>query len=215
MIEPTRPTQPDAPPRVNRILHFWNDGFSVDDGDLFPTANNPQNAAILEGIQQGRAPLSIMNVMPGQEVDVEIKQHSENYVRPKAKYKPFGGQGNRLGSPTPGDSSARSVPGAFPTSSSSATAVAAVKPQTKLDESQPTVSLRVQLSDGTRLPARFNTTNTIEDVYAFVRGARPGDASRPWTLMTTFPSKEFKDKSQVLGDIAEFKRGGVVVQRYT
>jgi hypothetical protein len=35
---------------------------------------------ILDGIRQGRAPLSIMNVQPGQEVDVELKQHEEKQL---------------------------------------------------------------------------------------------------------------------------------------
>ena len=43
----------------------------------------------------------------------------------------------------------------------------------ELDESQPTIQLRVQLGDGSRLPARFNATHTIGDVYAFVDRARP------------------------------------------
>jgi UBX domain-containing protein 1 len=32
--------------------------------------------------------------------------------------------------------------------------------------------------------------------------------------MTTFPSKELEDKSVVLGDMSDFKRGGVVVQKW-
>ena len=98
---PAAPQTRQSGERVHRILHFWNDGFSIDDGDLYPT-DDPRNASILDGIRNGRAPLSIMGVLPGQDVDVEIKQHQENYVRPKKKYVPFGGTGNRLGSPTPG-----------------------------------------------------------------------------------------------------------------
>ena len=32
--------------------------------------------------------------------------------------------------------------------------------------------------------------------------------------MTTFPSKELDDKAMVLGDMSDFKRGGVVVQKW-
>ena len=198
--------------RVDRVLHFWNDGFSVDDGDLYRT-DDPRNAEILNGIRQGRAPLSIMNVQPGQEVDVEIKQHQEDYVRPKKKYAPFGGQGNRLGSPTPGGLS-NTMPGSF-------TEEAAPPPQTstepakpQIDESQPTVNLQIRLGSGTRLPARFNTTQTIGDVYSFVNAASPESASRAWVLQTTFPPTELTDKSKVLGDMSDFKRGGVVVQKW-
>lgn len=207
---PSAPTGPAAQPpqRVHRILHFWADGFSVDEGDLYRT-DDPRNAEILEGIRQGRAPLSIMNVQPGQEVDVELKQHDEKFVRPKPKYKPFSGPGQRLGSPTP------SVRQPTPPTTTAAPEQAdpeAAKPN--VDESQPVVTLQVRLGDGTRLTSRFNASHTIGDVYQFVAAASPISQTRPWALMTTFPSKELTDKTAVLGDLAEFKRGGVVVQKW-
>lgn len=210
---PAAPRAPEPAERVERTLHFWRDGFSVDDGDLFRN-DDPRNAELLNLIRQGRAPLRIMNVDPGQEVDVEIKQHEGDYVKPQAKYKPFVGSGNRLGSPTPGASGV-SMPGAFdPTQPAPAAQPAAIgaQPATDVDDSQPTVSLRISLGSGTRLPARFNTHQTIGDVYDFVRRAEPG--GREFVLQTTFPSTELKDLSQVLGDMPEFKRGGVVVQKY-
>lgn len=188
---------------MHRTLHFWADGFSVDDGELF-RSDDPRNAEILDGIRRGRAPLSIMNVQPGQEVDVEIKQHNEKYVKPKPKYQPFAGSGHRLGSPTPAvrtSQPAEQPPAPEP-----------VKPN--VDESQPTVTLQIRLGDGTRLTSRFNTTHTIGDVYDFVAAASPENRTRPWVLMTTFPSKELTDKSAVLGDLPDFKRGGVVVQKW-
>ncbi|KAI9875867.1 MAG: UBX domain-containing protein 1, partial [Watsoniomyces obsoletus] len=201
-----QPTEPAE--RVERTLHFWRDGFSVDDGDLFRN-DDPRNAELLNLIRQGRAPLRIMNVRPGQEVDVEIKQHEGDYVKPKTKYMPFGGSGNRLGSPTPGIQ----MPGAFETSQPAPVAPSAAStgpPKPNVDESQPTVSLRISLGSGTRLPARFNTSQTIGDVYDFVRRAEPG--GQEFVLQTTFPTTELKDLSQVLGDMSEFKRGGVLVQ---
>lgn len=196
--------------RVDRVLHFWQDGFSIDDGDLY-RIDDPRNAEILNLIRQGRAPLNIMNVQPGQEVDVEIKQHDEKYVKPKKKFRPFEGSGHRLGSPTPG---VPSMPGAF-TSEPAAPAPATTPtapPSAEVDESKPTVTLRISLGSGTRLTSRFNTTQTISDVYDFVRRAEP--SGRDFVLQTTFPTTDLNDKSQVLGDMAEFKRGGAVVQRY-
>ncbi|KIX09083.1 uncharacterized protein Z518_00161 [Rhinocladiella mackenziei CBS 650.93] len=196
--------------RVDRVLHFWQDGFSIDDGDLY-RIDDPRNAEILNLIRQGRAPLNIMNVQPGQEVDVEIKQHDEKYVKPKKKFRPFEGSGHRLGSPTPG---LPSMPGAFssePTAPAPTTAAAA-PPVAEIDESKPTVTLRISLGSGTRLTSRFNTTQTIGDVYDFVQRSEPG--GREFVLQTTFPTTELQDKSKVLGDMAEFKRGGAVVQKY-
>ncbi|KAI1963975.1 protein phosphatase regulator [Ophidiomyces ophidiicola] len=197
--------------RVNRTLHFWNDGFSVDDGDLY-RSDDPRNAHILENIRQGRAPLSIMNVEPGQYVDVEVNQHDTDYVRPKSQYKPFSGAGQRLGSPTPG-------PAVQTLAISSATATIATNAETKprtpeIDDSKPTITLQIRLGDGTRLTSRFNATNTIGDVYDFVAASNASSQTRPWVLMTTFPSTELKDKSAVLGELKEYQRGGVVVQKW-
>ncbi len=197
--------------RVERILHFWQDGFSIDDGDLY-RFDDPRNAEILNSIRQGRAPLNIMNVQPGQEVDVEIKQHEEKYAKPKMQYKPFGGSGQRLGSPTPG---VPSMPGAFitePTAPAPAQSAAAAPSASEVDDSKPAVTLRISLGSGTRLTSRFNTDQTIGDVYDFVQRAEPG--GRDFVLQTTFPTTDLKDKTKALSDMAEFKRGGAVVQRY-
>jgi UBX domain-containing protein 1 len=207
---PAAPQPRGRAERVERVLHFWQDGFSIDDGDLY-RFDDSRNAEILNSIRQGRAPLNIMNVQPGQEVDVEIKQHDEKYVKSKKKYKPFGGSGQRLGSPTPGVSS---MPGAFTTETPApAPASAAAAPPTpEVDESKPTVTLRISLGSGTRLTSRFNTDQTIGDVYDFVRRAEPG--GREFVLQTTFPTTDLTDKTKVLGEMADFKRGGSVVQRY-
>lgn len=208
MVEdPTGPT-PQRPQRVQRTLHFWADGFSVDDGELY-RSDDPRNAEILEGIRQGRAPLAIMNVQAGQEVDVELKQHEEKYTKPKPQYKPFSGAGQRLGSPTPG------IPSQAPAPSSTATSSEASAPaKPTVDESQPTVTLQIRLGDGTRLTSRFNTTASIGDVYGFVAAASPSNQGREWVLMTTFPSQELNDREVTLGDLPDFKRGGVVVQKW-
>lgn len=204
---PSAPAEPEIPRRVRRTLHFWTDGFSVDDGDLY-RSDDPQNAEILNSIRQGRAPLSIMNAHHGQEVDVEIKQHDEKFVKPKPKYKPFSGRGQRLGSPTPGvRAPAASEPAAAPQASSE-------PPKPNVDETQPSVTLQIRLGDGTRLTSRFNTTHSIADVYDFVSAASPQSQSRPWILLTTFPSKELSDKAKLLGELAEFRRGGVVIQKW-
>jgi UBX domain-containing protein 1 len=205
-----------APPeRAHRELHLWRDGFSVDDGALF-RYDDPANARTLEMINTGHAPLHILNVEHGQEVDVEVHAHKdEDYKQPKKKYVPFGGSGQRLGSPTPGASSA-SAPMAAATSSTTTASAAtgSAAPTVEVDSSVPTVTLQIRLGDGTRLQSRFNTTHTVGDVYDFVARASPASQEREYALMTTFPSKELTDKAQVLGDMAEFKRGGVVVQKW-
>lgn len=200
-------------PRVTRTLHLWSDGVSIDEGPLF-RFDDPANQDMMNQINQGRAPLSLLDVQPDQEVDLNLVPHKdEPYVAPKKVYKPFGGQGQRLGSPTPGPELSR--PSAPTPASASApsqpTESASIDPV--IDASQPTLQLQVRLGDGSRVQTRFNTSHTIQEVYSYVDRA-PG-TRRSYVLMTTFPSQELTDKSQVLGEMAEFKRGGVVVQKWT
>ena len=209
--------QSQRPERVERRLHFWQDGFSVDDGPLY-RSDDPQNAQILRLIRTGRAPLAIMNVRQDQEVDVKLEEHEGRYVQPKKKYRPFGGQGQRLGSPVPGAGDAPAPPAAAPVPAGGGgteTGGGATTAKVEVDEAQPTISLQVRLGDGTRLVSRFNTSHTVGDVYGFVTAASPSNSERSWVLMTTFPSKPLEDRAAVLGDMPELKKGGTVVQKWT
>jgi len=207
--DPHANSAPAEGPVQVRVLHLWEDGFSVEDGPL-RRFDDPANATDLSMIRSGRAPLHLMGVNVDQPVDVQLVKHDENYKALPKKYKPFSGSGNRLGSPTPGASSSTAAPAAASQPSASTAPVEPV-----IDASQPTVALRLQLANGTRLPARFNTTSTIGDVYTFVNQAAPGSSERPWVLATTFPNKDHTDKSLVLGEMPEFKRGGTAVQKWT
>lgn len=215
VIEDPTARMPQRQPRVERQLHFWADGFSVDDGPLY-RSDDPANAGYLSMIREGHAPLAIMNVTRNQEVDVKLVQHEEKYVAPKKKYKPFSGSGQRLGSPTPGaGGSTYSDAAAAPASAQAPELAGGALSTVGVNESQPTITLQIRLGDGTRLSSRFNTTHTIGDVYDFVYASNTASRGRLWVLMTTFPSRELSDKEIALGDLAEFKRGGVVVQKWT
>ncbi|KAF6829499.1 SEP domain-containing protein [Colletotrichum plurivorum] len=208
----------DGPPGVTgepqeRTLHLWQDGFSIDDGELH-RFDDPDNAMDLNMIRAGRAPLHLMNVRYDQPVDVKLHQHQENYRQLPKKYKPFGGEGRRLGSPVPGDGSASATIQTASSSTAAAASSSSSAPQTSVDESQPTISLRIQLPNGTRLPARFNTTSTVGDVYDFVQRASPDTQTRAWVLATTFPNKDHTDRSLVLGEVPEFKKGGTAVVKW-
>ncbi|KAK3903653.1 UBX domain-containing protein 1 [Staphylotrichum tortipilum] len=204
------PTAASEGPVQERVLHIWTDGFSIDDGEL-RRFDDPQNRADLQMIREGRAPIHLMNVRMDQRVNVKLEQHKEDY-RPLPKvYRPFGGEGRRLGSPVPGELDATPPPAAATTTAPAASQV----PTTGVDESQPTLMLRIQLPDGARLPARFNTNQTVGDVYDFVQRSSPSiNSGRTWVLSTTFPNKEHEDKGLVLGEMPEFKRGGTAVVKW-
>ena len=203
-----------------RVLHIWEDGFSIDDGEL-RRFDDPANQADLAMIRTGRAPLHLMNVHHDQPIDVKLHQHEEPYKPQPKKYKPFSGSGQRLGSPVPGAGTSApppatsSAPARAPTSALASTVSnAGSGTEPAIDSSQPTVMIRIQMPDGTRLPARFNTTSTIGDVYGFVQSASPETNSRAWVLATTFPNKEHTDKDLTLADTPEFKKGGTAVVKW-
>lgn len=185
----------------------------MEDGPLY-RFDDPASTPILSLIRSGRAPLDIMGVAADQQVDVTVQEHEEDYVPPKKKYKPFSGGGQRLGSPTPGASSGSSAQVSPATTQARQSSGSEQPAQVTVNDSQPTISLQIRLGDGTRLVSRFNTNHTVGDVYDFVNASSPASSRRPWVLMTTFPSKELEDKSATLGDLSEFKRGGVVVQKW-
>lgn len=216
------PSQPIPDPRaraapevesVTRVLHIWEEGFSIEDGEL-RRFDDPRHARDLQMIQQGRAPLHLMGVRHDQPVDVQLVKHNEKYKPPPKVYKPFGGSGQRLGSPTPGGSTSTESAAVSAPAQTSAPAATTASLEPQIDSSQPTVTLRIQLADGTRMPARFNTTNTIGDIYGFIERASP-NAQREWVLATTFPNKDHTDKSLQLSEVPEFKRGGNAVQKWT
>ncbi|WPG98525.1 SEP-domain-containing protein [Acrodontium crateriforme] len=201
--------------RVTRTLHLWADGVSIDDGPLF-RFDDPANQDMMAQINQGRAPLSLLDVQPNEEVELNLIPHKdENYVAPKKVYKPFSGSGQRLGAPTPGGASSSSSSSPAPAPSSSGTSTQQAPATIDVDDSAPTLQLQIRLGDGTRLLSRFNTTHTVGHVYEFVNRASSASTQRSYTLMTTFPSKELDDKTKVLGEMPDFKRGGVMVQKWT
>ncbi|CAG7557935.1 unnamed protein product [Fusarium equiseti] len=205
--DPLGPVRPSNAESQERVLHIWQDGFSIDDGDL-RRFDDPANQADLALIRSGRAPLHLMNVQHDQPIDVKLHQHDTPYQPQPKQYRPFGGSGQRLGAVVPGageSSSSTAAPAAAPSSSSAPT----------VNDSQPTIMIRIQMPDGTRLPARFNTTHTVGDVYGFVQGASQETRARSWVLSTTFPNKDHTDHSLVLGEMPEFKKGGTAVVKWT
>jgi UBX domain-containing protein 1 len=155
--------QISSEPVIRRIT-FWADGFSIGDGPLI-TSSDPRHEEILKAINAKRAPLALLNVAFGQEVELRIeKRINEKYKPPPPEpMKAFGGSGNRLGSPAPTFT---------PTTTTTTTNVGESKPapasEVKLDESQPITQIQLRLGDGSRLVGRFNHTHTVADIRGFI-----------------------------------------------
>ncbi|KAJ7734334.1 ubiquitin-related domain-containing protein [Mycena maculata] len=166
--------------------------------------DDPANADVLAAINAGHAPPSILDVLPGQRVDVQVtKRTDEDYPPPKPK--PFQGSGHRLGAP---------VPAARPAASSSAAQPerASINTRFEVDQSLPTTSVQVRLADGTRLVCRMNLTHTVLDLRNFINASRPENLTRPYSIGTTFPNRTLDDNAATIESAG--LKNSVIVQRW-
>jgi len=194
-----------APPRTF-VLKMWQEGFSLDDGDL-RRYDDAANGAFLQNIMRGTIPNELIREAQGGEVHVDMEDHrNEEFVKPKRKVKPFEGSGNVLGSIAPQVVAPSSASATDP-----AAAEAKAKSDAKLDESQPTTNIQVRLADGSRLIVKLNHEQTVGVLRQYICTARPQYSSTPFVLATTFPNKELSDDSQTLK--AAGLLGAAVLQR--
>ena len=205
------------PAEVKRTLKLWRNGFSVDDGRLY-RFDDPANKEYLEQINNGRAPLDVLNVQYGQPVTVSVEKRSdEDYTPPPKVYKPFEGAGHRLGAEIPPDPNAAAQSATQPAASASKSTgtsgdAATTTPQADVDESKPTTTLQIRLASGGRLQLRLNHTHTVSDIYDLVSQA--DDSGRDFTLLTTFPRKEYAKGDATTVEAAGLLKG-VLQQKYS
>lgn len=175
------------------MITFWQNGFSIDDGPLRGT-EDPANKPFLDAIARGEVPTELRDNVADGEVHVNMQdKREEEYVAPKKKIKAFSGAGNMLGSPTP------QVVSSPDAAVSLAAGAGPLQATFKIDESQPTTTIQIRLSDGTRLVSKFNLENTIQDIRNVVRNARPNTGDN-FNLLTTFPNKVLSDYAQTITD---------------
>jgi len=58
----------------------------------------------------------------------------------------------------------------------------------------------VRLIDGSRIVVKLNHTHTVGDLRSYIATARPQYSGAPFTLLTTFPSKELTEDSVTIAD---------------
>lgn len=149
-----------------RNLTFWEDGFSIEDGELM-RYDDPAHAQTLAAINAGHAPLDLLNIRFGQQVQVHVHRRTDEKYKPPPM-KPFAGSGNRLGSPAPPSfaSASRSQPASAP--SATTTSAATGSGDFRVDADKPTTQLQIRLGDGQRMTARLNTHHTIADLRSYI-----------------------------------------------
>jgi UBX domain-containing protein 1 len=223
--DPNAPEQEEMETAI-RHLTFWRDGFTIEDSDLM-RYDDPQSNQILSEIQTGRAPPSVLNIQPGQPVELRVAKRLEEPYTPSATAKraaAFSGSGNRLGAPVPSmtgassSSSAQTMPGSFGGGGAGTTDDSSEKKEKdtmttlfEVDQTAPTTSIQIRLSDGTRMICRMNHTHTVGDIRNFINASRPENNTRPYVIATTFPNKELDNDTQTIKEAGLIN--SVVVQK--
>ncbi|KAJ3787083.1 SEP-domain-containing protein, partial [Lentinula aff. detonsa] len=206
---------------IIRHLTFWRDGFTVEDGSLM-RYDDPAHASILAEIQSGqvRAPPSLLNINPGDPVELRVaKRTNEDFVPPKPDA--FSGSGHRLGAPVPEFAGASSsgglvLPGSFTDTpsvpSSTMAEPTSVNAKFEVDQSKPMTSVQIRLTDGTRMVCRMNLTHTVLDLRNFINASRPENLTRPYTIGTSFPNRTLDDLNVTIEQAG--LKNSVVVQKW-
>lgn len=184
---------PSAPQQPEPIVHnitFWRNGFTVGDGPL-RRLDDPENAPFLQSIQKSECPKELEPAERRVPVHVNLIRRDEDGPVPEQTYTPFQGVGRTLGSSSSSVPEPSIAPNLRPVSSQPSRGIT-------VDDSKPSTSIQLRLSDGTRMVARFNHHHTIADIRAFIDAARPGGATTYQLQAMGFPPKPLNDPMQTI-----------------
>ncbi|KAI9296905.1 SEP-domain-containing protein, partial [Neoconidiobolus thromboides FSU 785] len=180
-------------------LTLWRNGLALEDGPLI-SYTSPEGQEFLRGVNEGRAPISLLGVQPGQRVDLHVQRNmDEDYKGPSVSAKPFQGSGNRLGSIVPSAKPYNIIENESQIQDASHTY--------EINPNLPQTSIQIRLSDGRRLVAKFNHSHTLSDLYNYVQASI--NSTQPFTLQTTFPTKKL-EKSDITLSEANLLNSAVV-----
>lgn len=193
---------PRGPTKVSREITFWRQGFTVGDGPL-QRYDDPENQQVLQELKNGRVPVSVLGVEFGQDVDVSvIKKTDEDYTPPKRKLGGFLGQGQRLGSPVPGETTATPEP------------EAPIEKPKPADVGSGDSTVQIRFANGKRIAHKFNSSDPVSVVYLFVRHHELNETPlRAFVLSHAFPVKPIEELDGVTVADAQLKNA-TIIQRW-
>ena len=179
--------------RIERVVTFYDNGFTVDDG---PLRDPSENQEFIEMIGRGMCPPELMH--PGASarnpVKIDLKRERRDWTPPKG-VKAFSGSGNKLEG-AEGEGNDEGVGGG---GDGGGKALEEMKPWS-VDEKEPTTSIQIRLRDGSRLVAKFNLSHTVAHIRDFIRQANgEASATRPLQL-SGFPPEKLDDDSRTIGN---------------
>ncbi|KAJ0250232.1 Plant UBX domain-containing protein 4 [Hirschfeldia incana] len=195
-------TGPQQPEPVVHTIVFWANGFTIDDGPL-RKLDDPENASFLESIRKSECPKELEPADRRAPVHVNLMRREEKCPEREKRKVSFQGVGRTLGgssNDSSGSGSSIAPETAAVPIQTNQTGLAAPSPTPSLviDETLPTTSIQIRLTDGTRLVGKFNLYHTVNDIRGFIDSSRPG-APVNYQLQTMgFPPTPLTDLTQTI-----------------
>ncbi|CAX39691.1 UBX domain-containing protein, putative [Candida dubliniensis CD36] len=212
--DPTTNSQKFKPSKVTREITFWKQGFTVGDGPLH-RYDDPRNSNVLQELNQGRVPMSILDVEFGQDVDVSVyKKTDEDWSPPKRKIGGYHGTGHRLGSPVPGEVLVNNETSFQPDINKPNGKDKDEEKDEDEGEGEGDSTVQIRFANGKKTSHKFNSSDSILKVYEFVRNHEyNSEPTRSFTLSHAFPVKPIEESNEIT--IADAKlKNAVIVQRW-
>lgn len=200
-----------VPSKVSREITFWADGFTLghdSTGKLY-RYDDEANAHYLKELDQGRAPLSLLNVELGQRVDVTVKKNTDQkYVKPKT-VGGFEGAGARLGSEVPSE-----IPDMVEAEKEPKAPLTEDERARKQNVEEGETKLQIRYANGSKEVYKVSLKTTIRELYAYVKqgGKFNTPENKPFTINNVFPMKPITEMDNTLED--EGLKNSAVVQRW-
>lgn len=166
--EPTTPAitrqKVDKRETITRRITFWKSAFTIAGQDKVYPYDDPENQKILKQLQSGMVPFGLLNVKPGDSVDLQIDQRiHEEYQKPSSQNTapvPFSGKGNRLG-----DLASSIQP---PAAATTGTVIRKDDQKNLYDATKAHTKIQIRLANGNRHSITVNNEQTIVELYEIV-----------------------------------------------
>ncbi|KAJ6241765.1 hypothetical protein M0813_00471 [Anaeramoeba flamelloides] len=207
--------------KIELKITFWKNGFTINDSEL-KDYEDTQNKKILEELEKGFVPREVLNDLE-ENVDPDIsvslvENRQKDFVPPKKKIDPFGGQGNRIGG-----SGGRTSKTGYNSYDNYQKLSNRVNNNVKrdlrtermkhlvIDQNKPTTMLQIRLPDGEKEKMKLNTDATISKLRLIVSLMSEELSIKPFNLICAFPRKPLLNDQLTLKE-ADLLNAAILVQ---